>query len=73
MRSILVIAVSVSGLFAVESTGSASTVKQSTVVYTIKGNVQDAYYTMMDKPVKALGYRLPDPPKIKNEWIFLTS
>ena len=66
LGSILFIAVSVSGLFAVESASSASTVKQSTVVYTIKGNVQDAYYTMMDKPVKALGYRLPDPRKHVN-------
>jgi len=66
LGSILFIAVSVSGLFAVESTSSASTVKQSTVVYTIKGNVQDTYYTMMDKPIKALGYRLPDPRKHVN-------
>lgn len=66
LGSILFIAVSVSGLFAVESASSASTVKQSTVVYTIKGNVQDTYYTMMDKPIKALGYRLPDPRKHVN-------
>ncbi|WP_373029834.1 hypothetical protein [Sulfurovum sp.] len=66
MGSILFIAVSVNVIFAVESDGSESTVKQSTVVYTIKGNVQDAYYTMMDKPVKALGYRLPDPRKHVN-------
>ena len=66
LRSILFIAVSVSGLFAVESASSASTVKQSTVVYTLKGNVQDAFYTMMDKPIKALGYRLPDPRKHVN-------
>ncbi|WP_373031837.1 hypothetical protein [Sulfurovum sp.] len=66
LGSILFIAVSVSGLFAVELTSSVSTVKQSTVVYTIKGNVQDTYYTMMDKPIKALGYRLPDPRKHVN-------
>ncbi len=66
LGSILFIAVSVSGLFAVESASSASTVKQSTVVYTIKGNVQDTYYAMMDKPIKALGYRLPDPRKHVN-------
>jgi len=66
LGSILFIAVSVNGVFAVESASSASTVKQSTVVYTMKGNVQDAYYTMMDKPVKALGYRLPDPRKHVN-------
>jgi len=66
LGSILFIAVSVSGLFAVESATSASTVKKSTVVYTIKGNVQDAFYTMMDKPIKALGYRLPDPRKHVN-------
>ena len=66
LGSILFIAVSVSGLFAVESSEPASTVKKSTVVYTIKGNVQDTYYTMMDKPIKALGYRLPDPRKHVN-------
>ena len=66
LGSMLFIAVSASGLFAVEAASSASTVKQSTVVYTIKGNVQDTYYTMMDKPIKALGYRLPDPRKHVN-------
>ena len=66
LGSILFIAVSISGLFAVESVSSESTLKQSTIVYTIKGNVQDTYYTMMDKPVKALGYRLPDPRKHVN-------
>lgn len=66
LGSILFIVVSVSGLFAVETASAVSTVKQSTVVYTMKGNVQDAYYTMMDKPVKALGYRLPDPRKHVN-------
>jgi len=66
LGSVLFMAVSVSGLFAVDAASSASMVKQSTVVYTMKGNVQDAYYTMMDKPVKALGYRLPDPRKHVN-------
>ncbi len=66
LGSVLFMAVSVSGLFAVDIVSAASTVKQSTVVYTMKGNVQDAYYTMMDKPVKALGYRLPDPRKHVN-------
>ena len=66
LGSILFIAVSVSGLFAVESSEPVSTIKKSTVVYTIKGNVQDTYYTMMDKPIKALGYRLPDPRKHVN-------
>ena len=36
LGSILFIAVSVSGMFAVESANSESTVKQSTVVYTHK-------------------------------------
>ena len=66
LGSILFIVVSLSGLFAVESADPAITVKKSTVVYTIKGNVQDTYYTMMDKPIKALGYRLPDPRKHVN-------
>jgi len=66
LGSVLFMAVSVSGLFAVDVVSAASTIKQSTVVYTMKGNVQDAYYTMMDKPVKALGYRLPDPRKHVN-------
>ena len=66
LGSILLIAVSVSGLFAEASASPVSTVKKSTVVYTIKGNVQDTFYTMMDKPVKALGYRLPDPRKHVN-------
>lgn len=67
LGSVLFIAVSVSGLFAAETAGSASAVKKSTVVYTMKGNVEDAYYTMMDKPIKALGYRLPDPRKHVNQ------
>jgi len=29
----------------------------------MKGNVEDTYNEMMDKPIKALGYRLPDPRK----------
>ncbi len=57
---VLFFAVSVSGLFAVDA-------KNSTVVYTIKGNAEAAYNIMMDKPIKALGYRLPDPRKGVNE------
>ncbi|MDQ7084142.1 MAG: hypothetical protein Q9M36_04070 [Sulfurovum sp.] len=53
LSTALVLALSLSGLFA-ES-------KNSTVVYTIKGDASKAYSVMMDKPIKALGYRLPDP------------
>jgi hypothetical protein len=67
LGTILFISVSVSGLFAVESATSETTVKKSTVVYTIKGNAEEKYYTMMDKPIKALGYRLPDPRKHVNQ------
>ena len=67
LGSILIIAVSLSGLFAVESATSENTVKKSTVVYTIKGNAEEKYYIMMDKPIKALGYRLPDPRKHVNQ------
>jgi len=63
---LLCIAVSTNGLIAVEN-AVASTVKQSTIVYTMKGNAEEAYNTMMDKPIKALGYRLPDPRKGVNE------
>ncbi len=49
---VLFLAVSLSGLHAA---------KNSTVTYTVKGNVNEAYLKMMDKPIKALGYRLPDP------------
>ena len=59
LGAVLLVAVSVSGLFAAT--------KKSTVVYTIKGNVEDKYYAMMDKPIKELGYRLPDPRKHVNE------
>jgi len=48
----LFVAVSVSGIYAS---------KNSTVTYIIKGNVDKAYREMMNKPIKALGYRLPDP------------
>ncbi|MBT8349341.1 MAG: hypothetical protein HKP62_07850 [Sulfurovum sp.] len=67
LESILFIAVSVSGLFAAGNASVASTAKKSTIVYTIKGNAEERYYTMMDKPVKALGYRLPDPRKHVNQ------
>jgi len=63
---LLFMVVSMNGLFAVENTAS-STVKKSTIVYTMKGNVEEAYNTMMDKPIKALGYRLPDPRKGVNK------
>jgi uncharacterized protein (DUF302 family) len=49
---VLFVAVSLSGLHAS---------KNSTVTYTVKGNANEAYGTMMNKPIKALGYRLPDP------------
>ncbi|HEY9129189.1 MAG TPA: hypothetical protein VIN02_05075 [Sulfurovum sp.] len=58
---VLFVSLSISGLF------SADTVKNSTVVYTIKGNVEDAYYKMMEEPIKALGYRIPDPRKHVNQ------
>jgi uncharacterized protein (DUF302 family) len=44
-------------------TGLWATTQNSTTTYTMKGNVESAYNTMMDKPIKALGYRLPDPRK----------
>ncbi len=55
---LLFAAVSISGLYAA---------KNSTIVYTVKGNVSETYNTMMDKPIKALGYRLPDPRKGVND------
>ena len=58
---VLFVAVSLSGVFAAGET------KKSTVVYTIKGNVEDRYYEMMDKPIKDMGYRLPDPRKHVNQ------
>lgn len=61
---ILFIAVLMNGCTSKESTDSKNAdSKKSTVVYTMKGNVEAAYNTMMDKPIKALGYRLPDPRK----------
>ena len=60
LGALLLIAVSARGLF-------AAAAKKSTIVYTIKGNVEDRFYTMMDKPVKELGYRLPDPRKHVNQ------
>jgi len=58
---VLLVAFSVSGLFA------AAIAKKSTIVYTIKGNAEDRYYAMMDKPIKELGYRIPDPRKHVNQ------
>ena len=57
--TVLFLTVAVNGLFA--------EAKHSTIVYTMKGNVEAAYNTMMDKPIKALGYRLPDPRKGVND------
>jgi uncharacterized protein (DUF302 family) len=57
----LILSLCISGLFA-----SAPTTN-STVVYTVKGDATEAYGLMMDKPIKALGYRLPDPRKGVNE------
>ena len=48
-------------LFAAVSLSGLHAAKNSTVTYTVKGNVNEAYLKMMDKPIKALGYRLPDP------------
>ncbi|SFV70668.1 hypothetical protein MNB_SV-13-1827 [hydrothermal vent metagenome] len=56
----LILSVCVSGLFA------SATTTNSTVVYTVKGDASKAYDMMMDKPIKALGYRLPDPRKAVN-------
>lgn len=65
LHAALVLSVSASGLLAVENT--ATTTKNSTVNYTMQGNVEATYNEMMDKPIKALGYRLPDPRKGVNE------
>lgn len=67
LGSILLAVIAVIGLWATGSTKSDSTVKKSTIVYTIKGNVEEQYYAMMDQPIKALGYRLPDPRKHVNQ------
>ncbi len=48
-------------LFLVVSLSGLHAAKNSTVTYTVKGNASEAYNIMMDKPIKALGYRLPDP------------
>jgi len=50
-------------LFAAVSLSGLHAAKNSTVTYTVKGNADVAYGVMMDKPIKALGYRLPDPRK----------
>jgi len=64
LQTALVLSVSVSGLLAVENVAASSTItKNSTVNYTMKGNIEATYNEMMDKPIKALGYRLPDPRK----------
>jgi uncharacterized protein (DUF302 family) len=57
VNTTLAVTLCISGLFAVETN------KKSTTIYTMKGNVEAAYNVMMDKPIKALGYRLPDPRK----------
>lgn len=68
LGAILFIAVLMNGCTSKESADSKNAdSKKSTVVYTIKGNVEAAYNTMMDKPIKALGYRLPDPRKGVNQ------
>lgn len=54
-------------LFAAVSLSGLHAAKNSTVTYTIKGNANEAYGTMMDKPVKAIGYRIPDPRMGVNE------
>jgi len=61
-KTTLAISLCVSGLFAVDTVS-----KNSTKIYTMKGNVETTYNVMMDKPIKALGYRLPDPRKGVNE------
>lgn len=40
--------------------------KSSTIVYTVEGNAEEAYNKMMGEPLKALGYRIPDPRKNVN-------
>ncbi len=65
LHTVLVLSVSVSGLLAVENTETKT--KHSTINYTMKGNVEAKYNEMMDKPIKALGYRLPDPRKGVND------
>ena len=67
LGSVIFMAVLANVLLASESTSSESAVKKSTIIYTIKGNAEETYYSMMDKPIKALGYRLPDPRKHVNQ------
>ena len=66
LTTALVLSVCVNGLFAVENT--MKTTKNSTINYTMKGNVEEAYNAMMDKPIKELGYRIPDPRKRVNDY-----
>ena len=66
LGALLFMAVSMNGLFAVENT-AASTVKNSTVVYTMKGNVEEAYNTMMDKPIKTLMYTPYRPQNMRQK------
>ena len=54
-------------LFAAVSLSGLQAAKNSTVTYTIKGNANEAYLEMMGKPVKELGYRIPDPRKGVND------
>jgi uncharacterized protein (DUF302 family) len=55
LNTAVILSLSLSGAWA------SSDVKHSTTTYTIKGDASKAYGIMMDKPIKALGYRLPDP------------
>lgn len=66
MNVTLTLCVCATSIFAVENK-SATTTKNSTINYTMKGDVSEAYGIMMDKPIKALGYRLPDPRKGVND------
>ncbi len=50
-------------VFAAVSLSGLHATNNSTITYTVKGDASEAYNTMMDKPIKALGYRLPDPRK----------
>ncbi len=45
----------VTGLMAIE--------KKSVIVYTVKGNAETTYNTMMDEQLKSLGFLSPDPRK----------
>jgi len=59
-HNIGILSLCISGLF-------ASSTTHSTIVYSIEGDASKAYDVMMDKPLKALGYRLPDPRKAVNQ------